>query len=187
MSTTIYIKGMVCVRCVMAVQDVLKSNHIPYSRIELGWAELESSLNNTQQTKLEEGLKHYQLQLMQDKTQILMERIKTEIIHLLHKPQSLQLKLSAHLSQQLGYNYTYLANTFSDLEGMTLERYFITQRIERVKELIVYEDLSLTEITHVLQYSSVSHLCLQFKKVTGITPADFKKKCQSGNYAWRAI
>jgi AraC family transcriptional regulator len=117
----------------------------------------------------------------------LVERIKTEVIQLLQSPQDMQLKLSAYLSKVLAHNYTYLANTFSDEEGLTLERFFITQRIERVKELIVYEDLSLSRITDELNFSSVSHLCQQFKKVTGITPAEFRKLCQSEEFVWRNI
>lgn len=178
---------MVCVRCKMAVQAVLEAAGIPYLSIELGKIKLPDVLSPSQKTTLSKGLKHYQLELMENKVKIFVERIKTEINNLLHSPNSRQLKLSVHLSMALGYNYTYLSNTFSESEGITLERYFITQRVERVKELVVYEDLSLTRIADKLSYSSVSHLCLQFKKVAGITPAEFKRRCQSGNYVWRAV
>jgi AraC-like DNA-binding protein len=140
-----------------------------------------------QKGKLEEGLKHYELELLEDRSKILVERTKTEIIGILHSSQPLQYKLSAHLSKVLDYNYTYLANTFSELEGITLERYFIAQRVERVKELILYEDLSLAQITDELAYSSVSHLCLQFKKVTDMTPAEFKKLCKLDDFVWRPL
>lgn len=178
---------MVCVRCKMAVRAVLEAAEIPYLSIELGKIKLPAALSATQRTILNKGLKHYQLELMENKVRIFVERIKTEINNLLHSPNSMHLKLSAHLSMVLGYNYTYLSNTFSELEGITLERYFITQRVERVKELLVYEDLSLTRIADKLSYSNVSHLCLQFKKVTGITPAQFKRRCQAGDYVWREV
>lgn len=177
---------MVCIRCKMAVQAVLESNQIDYINIELGRVKLASALTSAQKKNLMDGLAHYHLELMEDRTKILVEGIKTQIIGLLQSPHDMRLKLSAHLSQALDYNYTYLANVFSEHERTTLEKYFISQRIERVKELIVYEDLSLTQITDELNYSSVSHLCLQFKKVTGFTPAEFKKRCQSDNYVWRA-
>lgn len=176
---------MVCVRCNMAVEAVLRENGVEYHAVELGRARLQAPLTAIQKAGVTKGLAHYKLELMEDKSKILVEGIKTEIINLLQSPHTLQLKLSAHLSRALGYNYTYLANTFSEQEGMTLERYFISQRIERVKELMVYEDLSLTQISYELAYSSVSHLCLQFKKVTGLTPAEFKKRCRSGDFVWR--
>ena len=124
---------------------------------------------------------------MEDHNKILAERIKAEIIGLLQSPKIFKLKLSVHLSQSLGYNYTYLSNSFSEQEGMTLEKCFISQRIERAKELMVYEDLSLTQITDELAYSSVSHICVQFKKVTGLTPVEFKKRSRSDNFVWRPL
>ncbi len=178
---------MVCVRCRMAVQAVLEEADIDYLAIELGWAKLKEGLTPKQKVSIQQGLRRYELEIMEDKKAILVERIKTEIIRLLHADDPMQLKLSAHLSQVLDYNYTYLANTFSEQEGITLERYFIVQRVERVKELIIYGGLSLTEIMDALAYSSVSHLCLQFKKVTGITPAEFRKQSQSENFIWKAL
>jgi AraC-like DNA-binding protein len=99
----------------------------------------------------------------------------------------MELKLSAYLSKKLNYEYTYLSNMFSELEGSTIERFYIVNRIERVKELIVYDDLSLSEIAYQLKFSSVSHLCQQFKKVTGETPSDYKKLCESNDYVWRKL
>ena len=178
---------MVCIRCKMAVEAVLKKAQIGYTSVELGRAKIEAPLSAAQKAALTEGLAYYHLELLEDRNKILVERIKTEIVALLASPHPLQLKLSAHLSQKLDYNYTYLANTFSEEEGLTLEKYFIQQRVERVKELLVYEDLSLTQIADALQYSSVSHLCLQFKKVSGLTPAEFKKKCESNDFVWRPV
>jgi AraC-like DNA-binding protein len=178
---------MVCLRCKMAVEAVLKANNILYADVQLGWAKLEEEPTDSQRTSIEKGLNQYGLELMKEKKKILVERIKAEILGLLHSPQDMRMKLSAYLSEVLEYNYTYLANTFSDEEDITLERYFIVQRIERVKELIVYEDLSLNRITDELNFSSVSHLCQQFKKVTGITTADFRKLSQSEEFIWRSI
>lgn len=187
MNTMLYIKNMVCVRCKMAVQAVLDDAGVAYLSIELGWAKLKEALAPEQKTKVQQELGRYALELMEDKTAILVERIKTEIIRLLHSTDPIQLKLSAHLSNVLDYNYTYLANTFSEQEGITLERYFIAQRVERVKELIVYEDMSLNEIMNEMSYSSVSHLCLQFKKVSGLTPAEFRKMSRLENFIWKAL
>ena len=178
---------MVCVRCKMAVQAALEEAGIGYLSIELGWAILKESLVPEQKGKVQQELKRYELEIMEDKKEILVERIKTEINRIFHSSDPLQFKLSAHLNKVLDYNYTYLANTFSELEGMTLERYFITQRVERVKELIVYDDLSLNQIMDELAYSSVSHLCLQFKKVSGLTPAEFRKQNRAENFIWREL
>lgn len=178
---------MVCLRCKMAVEAVLQAAGIPYLSTELGRVKLPTPLSSEQKTELNKGLKYYGLELMENRNKILVELIKTEILGLLQSPHTMQLKLSVHLSQTLQYNYTYLANTFSELEGITLERYFIAQRVERAKELMVYENLNLTQVADELAYSSVSHLCLQFKKVTGLTPAEFKKLCQSDNFVWRAL
>jgi AraC-like DNA-binding protein len=171
----------------MAVQAVLEEADIAYLAIELGWAQLKESLGPAQREAVQQGLSRYALEIMKDKRDILIERIKTEITRLLHSPEPMRLKLSAHLSQVLDYNYTYLANTFSEHEGITLERYFIAQRVERVKELIVYEDMSLNQITDELAYSSVSHLCLQFRKVTGLTPAEFRKQSRAEHFIWRKL
>jgi AraC-like DNA-binding protein len=171
----------------MAVQAVLDANGIRYRSIELGRVQLPSPLTDAEKPGLIKGLAHYHLELMEDHSSILVERIKTEIISLLQPPYQLHIKLSAHLSGALGYNYTYLANVFSQEEGMTLEKYFILQRVERVKELIVYEDLSLAQIIDELNYSSVSHLCVQFKKVTGLTPAEFRRHIQSDDFVWRQL
>lgn len=184
--TILYIKSMVCIRCKMAVQSVLASNQIEYRSVELGRVLLVAPLTADQKDKLVKGLAYYQLYLMDDPNEILVERIKTEILGLLQSPHTLQLKLSVHLSQALDYNYTYLANLFSEHEGMTLEKYYICQRVERIKEFIVYENMSLSQITDELAYSSLSHLCMQFKKVTGLTPAEFKKRCLSDDFLWRA-
>lgn len=178
---------MVCVRCKMAVQAVLEALDIGFVSIELGRVILVHDLTAEQEEKLKAGLKHFQLELMANKKAILAERIKTMILQLFQSSDKteLPLKFSDYLSKSLFLDYTYLSNTFSEIEGSTIERLYIHTRIERVKELIVYEELSLKEISFQLNYSSVSHLCRQFKKVTGKTPSEFKKLCMSEDYVWR--
>jgi YesN/AraC family two-component response regulator len=171
----------------MAVEAVFAAANINYVFVKLGKAVLAQELTPAQKAKVEEGLKYYQLELLQDKKEILVERIKVEINSLLTSPDKTQLKMSAYLSNALDFNYTYLSNTFSEKEGKTLERYFIAQRVERAKELMVYEDSSLAQIADKLSFSSVSHLCVQFKKVAGLTPAEFRKLCINDDFEWRAI
>ena len=184
----IYIKNMVCVRCKMAVQSVLEALQIDYESIELGRVKLRDYLSSEQKKALNTALQKYELELMEDKKQVLVEQVKILILEIFHQPDTdMELKLSAYLSKKLNYEYTYLSNMFSELEGSTIERFYIVNRIERVKELIVYEDLSLSDIAYQLKFSSVSHLCQQFKKVTGETPSDFKKLCESDSYVWRKV
>ncbi len=183
---TVFIKNMVCVRCKMAVQTVLESLNIDYVLIQLGKAHLKTNLTGEEQKKLNHALKHYHLELMEDTKKILTEQIKILIIELLQRgPGENHEKLSVYLSKNLHYDYTYLANTFSETEGRTIERFYIENRVERVKELLVYETLNITEIAYKMNFSSVAHLCLQFKKVTGNTPSMFKKLCESESFVWR--
>jgi AraC-like DNA-binding protein len=170
----------------MAVEAVLKGLDIAFESIELGRVTLAGELDPDQLKKINTALGFYELEIMNDKKKILAERIKTIIIEMFHSPDlEIKFKLSEHLSRRLGYDYTYLANAFSETEGSTIERFYILSRVERVKELIVYEALSIKEIAYHLNYSSVSHLSLQFKKVTGETPSMFKKLCESEGYIWR--
>jgi AraC-like DNA-binding protein len=181
----IYIKNMVSTRCKMAVQSVLKELKIDYLYIKLGEVKLAAALTPEQQKKLKAALKPYELELMDDKKKVLVEQIKALIIETFH-PSAIEMhvKLSEYLSKHLLLDYTYLANTFSELEGMTIERFYIISRIKRVKELIVYEALSIKEIAFQLNFSSVAHLSRQFKKVTGQTLSMFKKLCASPDYVW---
>lgn len=183
---TIYIKDMVCVRCKIAVRSVLEELGIGYQKINLGSAVLERALTDEELKSVNKALNRFELALMHDRKRILTERIKTLILEAIRGPQADEgLKLSAFISKNLSYDYTYLANLFSELEGTTIERFYIESRIERAKELIVYEGMSIKEIAYELNYSSVSHLSLQFKKVTGYTPADFKKRCESDDFVWK--
>lgn len=182
----VYIKDMVCVRCKMAVQSVLEKLKIDYLSIELGKVTLARNISLNEYKNLDEGLRYYKLELMDDHKAILVEQIKTLIRQIIHPPNlDIRVKFSEYLSKTLGYDYTYLANVFSEREKSTIEKFYIFEKIERVKELLVYEPLNLTEIAYQLNYSSVSHLCLQFKKVTGQTASQFKKNCLSPGYAWR--
>lgn len=182
----VYIKNMVCVRCKMAVRTVLENLNIAYATIDLGKAELTYDLSAKQRVDLDSALKLYELELIEDKRKILVERVKTVIIELFHSDRvELDVKFSEHLSRSLHYDYTYLSNVFSEIEGSTIEKYYIIQRVERAKELMVYEGLNVTEISHYLNYSSVSHFCHQFKKVTGLSPSHFKKLCLQEDFIWR--
>ena len=184
----IFIKNMVCVRCKMAVQSVLEALQIDYESIELGKIKLRDFLSSEQKKALTGALRKYELDLISDQKTALVEQIKVIILEMFHKPDTeLQLKLSVYLGKKLNYQYTYLSNLFSEMEGITIERFYIVNRVERVKELMVYEDLSLSEIAYQLKYSSVSHLCLQFKKVTGQTPSNFKSLCLSHDFVWRKL
>ena len=182
----LYIKNMVCIRCKMTVKAVLESLAIDYLKVELGWAELAVPATAEQKNAIDAGLRHYSLELMANKKMIIVERIKTLIIEKFHAADTeMDLKFSVYLSEGLQYDYTYLANIFSEMEGTTIERFYISNRIERVKELMIYELLSIKEIAYQMNYSSVSHLCLQFKKVTGHTPSAFKKLCESREFVWK--
>ena len=176
----IYIKNMVCVRCKMAVQAVLEKLEIDYQAIEIGKVTLSKDLDPEQQKRLNEALKYYELELIDNKKNILVEKIKNLIIAMFHSPDDeFPLKLTYYLSKKLHHEYTYLSNIFSEVEKTTIERFYISTRVKRVKELLVYDGLSIKEISYQLNYSSVSHLCLQFKKVTGQTPSEFKKQFRS--------
>ncbi|MDO6428984.1 AraC family transcriptional regulator [Flavitalea sp. BT771] len=172
----LYIKNMVCIRCKMVVKDELAKLGLKYTSVELGEAELEKDISRAQREQVREGLLKYGLELMDDKKSILIQKIKTLIVELVHySEEPLTINLSVYLSQKLHYDYTYLANLFSEVQGITIEKFYISHKIERVKEFLVYNELSLTEIAYKMHYSSVAHLCTQFKKTTGLTPSHFKE------------
>ena len=167
---------MVCIRCKMVVRDELTKLGLKYLSVELGEADLEEDISSDRREKLRAGLLKYGLELMDDKKSVLIQKIKTVITELVHySEEPLAINLSDYLSQKLNYDYTYLANLFSEVQGITIEKFFIAHKIERVKELLVYNELTLTEIAYKMHYSSVAHLCTQFKKTTGLTPSHFKE------------
>ena len=171
-----YIRNMVCIRCKIVVKDEIERLGLHPIRVELGQAEIVENLSADVLKRFRLALLKSGLELMDDKKSMLIEKIKTVIVNLVHyKDEPLEIKFSEYLSQQLGLDYTYLANLFSEVQGMTIEHYLIAHKIEKVKEVLVYDEISLTEIAYRMHYSSVAHLSYQFKKVTGLTPSHFKK------------
>ncbi|MDR3715250.1 MAG: AraC family transcriptional regulator [Puia sp.] len=167
---------MVCIRCKLVVKSELDKLGIAYTSVELGEADLPEMLSLLQFEMIRTALHESGLELIDDKKSILIGKIKKLIIELVHySEEPLVINLSVYLSQELKHDYTYMANLFSEVQGITIEKYFITHKIERVKELLIYDELSLTEIAFNMHYSSVAHLSTQFKRVTGLTPSHFKK------------
>jgi AraC-like DNA-binding protein len=172
----LYIKNMVCIRCKMVVKEELTKLGLHYTSVELGEAELLENISPTQHNQIKLALLKSGLELMDDKKSVLIQKIKNAIIELVHySDEPLTIKFSEFLSQKLNHDYTYLANLFSEVQGTTIEKFVIAHKIERVKELLVYDELNLTEIAYRMHYSSVAHLSAQFKKVTGLTPSHFKE------------
>jgi AraC-like DNA-binding protein len=172
----LFIKNMVCLRCKMVVKEELTKLGLRFVTVELGEVEVLERISVRQNDQLKIALLKSGLELMDDKKSVLIQQIKTVIIELVHySKEPLVIKFSEFLSEKLNYDYTYLANLFSEVQGTTIEKFFITHKIERVKELLIYDELNLTEIAYLMHYSSVSHLSAQFKKVTGLTPTHFKQ------------
>jgi len=166
---------MVSLRCKMMVKEQLQLLGLEHNIIELGTVELKERLTDQQRKNLSLALLKSGLELMDDKKMILIEKITNVIVELVHYTDELpKLNFSDFLSEKLGYDYTYLANIFSEVKGITIEHFIINHKIERVKELLLYNELNLTEISYLMNYSSVAHLSNQFKKVTGLTPTFFK-------------
>ena len=171
----VYIKNMVSIRCKMVVKSELEKMDIGYKSVDLGEVELEQTITDQERNELRNSLLSYGLVLMEDKRSILVEKIKTLVIEMIHYNDELpDVNYSVYISKKLNYNYTYLANLFAEVKGTTIEHFIIMHKIEKVKELIIYDELSLTEIASLMQYSSVAHLSKQFKKITGLTPSYFK-------------
>jgi AraC-like DNA-binding protein len=172
----LYIKNMVSIRCKMLVKSQLERLNLPYKTVELGEVELEENISDQKREELKQALLISGLVLMEDKKSVLVEKIKTIIIEMIHYTDELpKINYSMYISQKLNLNYTYLANLFTEVKGTTIEQFIIIHKIERVKELIIYDELSLTDIAALMQYSSVAHLSKQFKKITGLTPSHFKQ------------
>lgn len=171
----IYIKNMACDSCKTVVKGELKKLHLAYTRVELGEAEIKGSFTPEKKKKFNNAIKKSGLELLENKRGILIEKIKF-IIHdiVRHSAKHPKVKFSVYLSEKLNYDYNYLSNLFSEIEVVTIEQYMISAKIERIKELIMFDDLTLTEISHRLHYSSVAHLSAQFKKITGLNPSHFK-------------
>jgi len=159
----------------MVVRSELEKLGVHFNTVELGEVEVMEDLTPEQLERLDVGLKKTGLQLMDDKRSILVEKIKHIIIELVHYTEDqIKINLSDYISEKLNHEYSYLSSLFSEVKGTTIENYFLAHKIERVKELIVYDELNLSEIAALMHYSSVAHLSNQFKKMTGLTPSHFK-------------
>jgi AraC family transcriptional regulator len=176
MKPKLLIKNMVCQRCVMTVKDILHRHNIPFENVTLGEIDLTKSLSAEETNKLQASLSNVGFELIETRVNKIIEDIKQRVIqYLALGMDSQEIKLSSFITQKLPYDYSYLSDLFSSIEGKTIEQFFILQRIEKVKELIVYDQLSLTEISYQTGFSSVHHLSSQFKKITGLSPSHFKK------------
>jgi len=173
---TIFIKNMVCDRCIMVVQNELEKLGLDAKNINLGEVILSKEITSLEKENLSKTLEPLGFEVIDDKKGRIIEKIKNIIIDLVHHQDSdVKTNLSDVLSDKLHHDYNYLSNLFSEVEGTTIEKYFIAQKVEKVKELLVYDELSLSEIANRLNYSSVAYLSNQFKKVTGLTPSHFKQ------------
>ena len=167
---------MVSLRCKLIVQETLDKFDLHYEVVDLGEVDIRETITDEQRSQLKTALLLSGLELMDDKRAILIEKIKNAIVEMVHHTDNLtKIKNSDYISQKLDYDYTYLANMFSEVTGTTIEHHVIAHKIERVKELLLYDELTLTQISYKLNYSSVAHLSNQFKKVTGLSPRFFKK------------
>lgn len=173
----IHIKYMVSLRCKMAVKDALDKMGLHYKYVDLGEVDLiENAISLEQHDQLKYVLQKAGLELMEESKSVLVERIKNIIIEMIHYADEVpKLKISAYLSKKLNHNYTYLSKLFKEVTGTTIQHYILLHKLEKAKELILYDELNFNEISYKLHYSSVSHLSNQFKKLTGLTPTYFKK------------
>lgn len=172
----LYIKNMVCSRCKMVVKSELEKLGLHPVSVDLGEVDIADELKGYKREDIHAALQKFGFALLDDKKSVIIERVKNMIIDLVqNKNNHLRTNLSDYLSKELNHDYTYITNLFTQVEGTTIEQYFIAQKVERVKELLVYDELTLSEISYQLNYSSVSHLSKQFKKVTGLTPSHYKQ------------
>lgn len=172
----LFIKYMVSNRCKIAVKDELKRLGLHFIVVDLGEVEIMESLSIVQLTEVKEALRGAGFDLMDDKRAVLIEKIKNVVIDMVHhSDEMIKINFSDFLSEKLNHDYTYLANLFSEVQGTTIEQFVIAHKIERIKELIIYDELNITEIAWKMNYSSVAHLSNQFKKMTGLSPSHFKQ------------
>lgn len=173
---TLYIKNMVCPRCIMAVENELTKLHLHPISVKLGEVEFADTPSEDQMNHFKKAIEILGFEIIDDRKSRLIEQIKNIIIQLVHyQDNEIKWNLSEVLSTQLHHDYNYLSHLFSEVESTTIEKYYIAQKIEKVKELLVYDELTLSEIAHQLNYSSVAYLSNQFKKVTGLSPSHFKQ------------
>lgn len=176
--TTLLVKNMVCHRCVLAVEDILQNGSIPFQKVIFGEIHLLNELSPEQKDQLLKAFDKVGFELIDNHNTALIEKIKQLVIKRARNEageMESKIKLSHYLSGSVNHEYTYISSLFSAVEGRTIENYFIEQRIEKAKELLVYGQLTLSQIAFDLEYSSVAHLSAQFKKITGLTPTYFKE------------
>jgi YesN/AraC family two-component response regulator len=167
---------MVSTRCKIAVKEELKKLGLHFIFVDLGKVEIMENISELQKKKLKTALLRLGLDLMDDKRTELIEKIKSSVIQMVHySEETVKVNFSVFLSEKLNYDYTYLSNLFSEVQGTTLEHFIISHKVERIKELILYEELNITEIARMMNYSSVAYLSNQFKKITGFSPSYFKQ------------
>jgi AraC-like DNA-binding protein len=172
----LYIKFMLSTRCKIVVKDILKDMDLHFVIVDLGEVEIMEDLDGEQLEELKSALLVSGLELMDNKKAILIERIKNTIVEMVHhSTEGLKVNFSNFLSEKLNHDYTYMANLFSEVQGTTIEQFMISHKVERIKELIIYGELNITEIAWKMNYSSVAHLSNQFKKMTGLSPSQFKQ------------
>lgn len=172
----LFIKYMVSQRCKIVVKEELKKMGLHYMVVDLGEVEIMETLQETQWQDLKTALLVSGLELMDDKKTILIEKIIHVIMEMIHISEELPIvNYSNHISEKLHYDYTYLSNLFTEIKGITIQQFIILHKIERIKELIIYDEFNITEIAWKMNYSSVAHLSNQFKKVTGFSPTHFKQ------------
>ncbi|HEY3370884.1 MAG TPA: helix-turn-helix domain-containing protein [Prolixibacteraceae bacterium] len=172
----LFIKYMVSARCIAAVKEELKKLGLHFIVVDLGEIDIMETISEEQRDLLKIGLVNSGLELMDDKRAVLIEKIIKVIIEMIHhSDEVIKINFSEYLSEKLHHDYTYLSNIFSDVKGITIQQFIIIHKVERIKELLLYDELNLTEISYKLNYSSVAHLSNQFKKVTGLSPSHFKQ------------
>ena len=172
----LFIKNMVSLRCRMVVQEELKKLGVRYSSIDLGIVEIPENITQQQREQLKVNMLRWGLELLEDKKEILVARIKSLIVEMIHYSEEIpKVNNSEFLSEKLGFDYAYLSHIFTEMSGNTIQGFIILHKIEKIKELLLYDELNLSEISYQLNYSSVAHLSNQFKKITGITPSFYKR------------
>ncbi len=177
----IFIKNMVCNRCILVIKQILKDLQFTPLQVDLGTAVVKEELTSDDREVIRKALEEYGFELIDDKRQRIIEQIRTSIIQLVHYEGNLsKLKLSEYLKEKCHYDYSFLSKLFTEMNGISIEKYYIAQKVERIKELLFYDELSISEIADKLQYSSVAHLSTQFRNVTGMSPSEFKRLKENG-------
>ena len=177
----IFIKNMVCNRCILVIKQILKDLQFTPLQVDLGTAVVKEELTSDDREVIRKALEEYGFELIDDKRQRIIEQIRTSIIQLVHYEGNLsKLKLSEYLKEKCHYDYSFLSKLFTEMNGISIEKYYIAQKVERIKELLFYDELSISEIADKLQYSSVAHLSTQVRNVTGMSPSEFKRLKEHG-------